>query len=98
MSKTITRPAARIKQGNLILYATSLRVQDLLTEEFYSIEKLDPDNPNDSGYQRVLNKGRAKKLADYLIDGQESGDAFLPTSILLATGLYIASGIFGGLI
>jgi hypothetical protein len=32
-----------------------------------------------------LNKARAKKLAEYLLDGQEYQDAFLPTSIFLAT-------------
>jgi DGQHR domain-containing protein len=57
----------------------------LLAEHFYDIERLDPEDPNARGFQRVLNKGRAKKLADYLIDGQQDGDAFLPTSIFLAT-------------
>lgn len=85
MAKTITRPAALVKQGNLKLYTTSLRVRDLLTEHFYDIERLDPENPEDKGYQRLLNKARAKKLADYLLDGQESHDAFLPTSVFLAT-------------
>jgi DGQHR domain-containing protein len=85
MSTTIVRPAALVKQGNLKLYATSLKVSDLLIRNFYSIERLDPDNPDDKGYQRLLNKGRAKKLADYLIEGQDSHDAFLPTSIFLAT-------------
>ena len=85
MSKIITRPAALVTQGNLKLYATSLRVSDLLIDNFYDIERLDPENPNDKGYQRVLNKSRAKKLADYLIDGQDNHDAFLPTSIFLAT-------------
>jgi DGQHR domain-containing protein len=32
-----------------------------------------------------LNKARAKKLADYIVAGQESEDAFLPTSVFLAT-------------
>lgn len=85
MSKIITRPAALVKQGNLRLYSTSLPVSDLMMDNFYSIERLDPDNPNNSGYQRLLNKARAKKLADYLVDGQESHDAFLPTSLFLAT-------------
>lgn len=84
MSKEITRPAALVKQGTLRLYTTSLRVRDLLTEKFYDIERLDPENP-DKGYQRLLNKGRAKKLADYLVDGQDHQDAFLPTSVFLAT-------------
>ena len=81
----ITRPAACIKQGSLILYATSLKVSDLLIPNFYTIERLDPENANEKGYQRLLNKGRAKKLADYIVAGQETKDAFLPTSIFLAT-------------
>lgn len=85
MTKTITRPAALVKQGSLKLYTTSLRVKDLLMDNFYDIERLDPENPDDRGYQRLLNKARAKKLAEYLLDGQEYHDAFLPTSIFLAT-------------
>jgi len=84
MSK-IVRPAALVKQGSLTLYSTSMKVADLLLPNFYSVEKLDPDNPNDKGYQRLLNKARAKKLADYILDGLPSHDAFLPTSIFLAT-------------
>lgn len=89
MSKAITRPAAIVKQGELILYTTSLKVSDLLTPNFYNVETLDPDNAN-SGYQRLLNRGRAKKLADYIVAGQETLDAFLPTSIFLATHKDIA--------
>jgi len=81
----ITRPAARVQQGNLTLYTTSLRVGDLLLPNFYDIERLDPAVPGDRGFQRVLNVGRARKLADYLIRGQEDQDAFLPTSVFLAT-------------
>lgn len=85
MAKKITRPAALVKQGGLTLYATSLRVSDLLIQNFYSVEQLDPDDPRDKGYQRLLNKTRAKKLADYIVGGQETSDAFLPTSIFIAT-------------
>jgi len=85
MARKITRPASLIKQGNLTLYATSLKVSDLLMPNFYSIELLDPENADIRGYQRLLNKQRAKKLADYIVSGQESRDAFLPTSIFLAT-------------
>jgi DGQHR domain-containing protein len=85
MTRIISRPAALVKQGGLKLYTTSLRVKDILTEKFYDIERLDPENPDDKGYQRLLNKARAKKLADYLLDGQDNQDAFLPTSIFLAT-------------
>ena len=90
MSPVITRPAALVKQGNLQLYATSFPVRDLVSEGFYDIERLDPDNPEDKGYQRLLNKSRAKKLADYLVDGQAHQDAFLPTSLFLATDKNIA--------
>ena len=87
MPSKIRRPAARVRQGTLCLYATSLRVSDLLINNFYDIERLDPDDPDGRGYQRVLNTGRAKKLADYLISGQADADSFLPTSIFLATHL-----------
>lgn len=85
MIKKITRPASLVKQGDLTLYATSLKVSDLLISNFYSIDRLDPENANEKGYQRLLNKGRAKKLADYIVAGQETRDAFLPTSIFIAT-------------
>lgn len=85
MSKIIVRPAALVKQGMLTLYSTSLKVSDLLIQNFYSVETLDPDDENDKGYQRLLNKARAKRLADYIVDGQETKDAFLPTSIFMAT-------------
>lgn len=76
-------PAARVKQGDLTLYATALRVKDLMAEKFYTVETLDPSN--DEGFQRLLNTARAKKLADYIVKGQDSKDAFLPTSVFLAT-------------
>ena len=44
---------------------------------FYNVETLDPEDPSDTG--------RAKKLADYIVAGQKTKDAFLPTSIFLAT-------------
>ena len=87
--KAIVVPAAKVQQGNLCLYTTSLKVRDLLTEGFYSVETLDPEDPEGKGYQRLLNKARAKKLADYILDGQETKDAFLPTSIFLATDKHI---------
>jgi len=81
----VTIPVAKSMQGNLVLYSTSIKVKYLVEPGFYSIEKLDPDNKAETGYQRVLNTARAKKLADYILNGQENKDAFLPTSILLAT-------------
>lgn len=84
MTKIVV-PAARVRQGALTLYATSLKVRDLVADEFYSVETLDPDDPSDKGYQRLLNTARAKKLADYILKGQDTKDAFLPTSVFLAT-------------
>jgi DGQHR domain-containing protein len=76
-------PAACVKQGDLTLYTTALRVKDLMAKKFYSVETLDPSN--DKGFQRFLNTARAKKLADYIARGQDSKDVFLPTSVFLAT-------------
>jgi DGQHR domain-containing protein len=77
--------AARVRQGDLTLYTTSMTVSDLMRPGFYSVETLDPANTNDKGFQRLLNTARAKKLADYIVSGQDSRDAFLPTSVFLAT-------------
>jgi len=85
MSKIITIPAARVKQGGLQLFATSLKVSDLLQPHFYSVEALDPIDPNNQGYQRLLDKNRSKRLANYITAGQDTNDAFLPTSIFMAT-------------
>lgn len=85
VSKKIVIPASRVRQGDLVLYTTSMKVKDLVFDGFYNVETLDPDNTNDKGYQRLLNTSRAKKLADYIVKGQDSRDAFLPTSVFLAT-------------
>jgi DGQHR domain-containing protein len=82
-------PAARVRQGDLTLYATSMKVGDLLAKGFYNVETLDPADDDDKGYQRVLNTTRAKRLADYILKGQDSHDAFLPTSVFLATDKHI---------
>jgi DGQHR domain-containing protein len=84
----LERPAAKIQQGNLTIYSTSLRVRDLRQPNFYKIDTLDPDEG--TGYQRLLNETRAKRLAEYLLDGHKAREAFLPTSIFLATDKLIA--------
>ena len=81
----ITLPVAKSVQGDLVLYSTSIKVKNLVSPGFYSVEELDPNDGEHAGYQRVLNHARAKKLAGYILKGQESRDAFLPTSVLLAT-------------
>ena len=85
MQKRIVVAASLARQGNLELYVTAIKVRDLIAPGFYNVETLDPENLDDKGYQRLLNKARAKKLADYIIKGQDEGDAFLPTSVFLAT-------------
>lgn len=84
MTKLII-PAAQVKQGDLTIFATSITVRNLMLDNFYSVETLDPDNNDDQGYQRLLNTSRAKKLAEYVLKGQDKSDAFLPTSVFLAT-------------
>ena len=81
----LTLPAARVQQGDLILFSTAIKVEILIQDNFYSVETLDPSDAGDSGYQRLLNRARARKLADYIVGGQDSRDAFLPTSVFLAT-------------
>ncbi len=90
LQSKIVIAASRVRQGALVLYTTSLKVRELTSDGFYSVETLDPDNINDKGYQRLLNKARARKLADYIVRGQDSDDAFLPTSVFLATDKSIA--------
>ena len=85
MPNKITISASQVKQGSKIIYATSLKVRELLMPNFYSIERLDPENANEKGYQRLLNIGRAKRLSEYIVAGQDTRDALLPTSIVIAT-------------
>jgi DGQHR domain-containing protein len=80
----IEKTASKVMQGSLIIYATSLKVSDLMVPNFYKVDKLDASGGN-SGFQRVLDKTRARRLAKYILDAWDDGDAFLPTSIFLAT-------------
>lgn len=85
MQSRIVITASRVRQGDLVLYATSMKLSDLILQGMYSVETLDPESNDDKGCQRLLNKARAKRLADYILGGQDSKDAFLPTSVFLAT-------------
>jgi len=80
----ITIPAARARQGSLSILATAIKVKDLVSPGFYSVDTLDPEDDG-KGYQRLLNGARARRLADYIVAGQDTQDAFLPTSVFLAT-------------
>jgi hypothetical protein len=70
-----------LQEGALTLYTTSMKVRQLVADGCYSVETLDPADTNDKGYQRLLNNARAKKLADCIVKGKASQDAFLPTSV-----------------
>lgn len=85
-NEIITAPAAQVTQGKLKLFATSLKVGTLLQENFYSIERLNPKKPDGFDSQRLYEKARAKKLANYILDGQEKQDAFLPASVFSSHG------------
>ena|GEM_PF-4324131 len=80
----ITKPAVRVKQGDLTIYATTFKVRDLLIPNFFLVDKLDASSES-SGFQRVLDNTRKKRLADYILKAWADNDAFLPTSIFLAT-------------
>ena len=84
-NEIITAPAAQVVQGDLKLFTTSLKVRTLMQPGFYSIERLNPKKPDGFDSQRLYEKARAKKLANYILDGQEKQDAFLPASVFLAT-------------
>ncbi len=80
----LRKPAVKIRQGDLTIYATSFKVKDLLIKDFWRVDKLDPTSES-PGFQRSLDIARTKKLADYILKAWEDRDAFLPTSIFLAT-------------
>lgn len=80
----LTKPAVKVSQGDLTLYATSFKVKDLLIPNFFLVDKLDSSSES-TGFQRVLDKTRTKRLADYILKAWKDKDAFLPTSIFLAT-------------
>ena len=79
----IIKPAVRILQGGRKLFFTSFSVAELAAPDFYRVDELDPKD--ESGFQRVLEKRRAKLLASDMAKARSEGKAFLPTSILLAT-------------
>ena len=66
------KPAAIVKQGSLTIFATSFNVGDFMRPNFYLIDKLDPDEPS-SGYQRVLDSRRTKKISGYFTKAWKDG-------------------------
>ena len=80
---TFSRSAVEIKQGNLTLYLTYVTPEDLFTENFYTVDKLEPRSQE--GYQRILDERRARRLSRHLVEANEEGYAHLPTTVFLAT-------------
>ncbi len=80
---TFERQAVRVTQGNLTLYLTYVTPRDLFTDNFYSVDKLEPDTG--VGFQRILNTTRSAKLARHLTEAYPEGYAHLPTTVFLAT-------------
>ena len=71
----------QIVQDGKPLFLTRFTVADLVSPGFYGVNTLGAFDAD--GYQRVADKSRANKFAEYI---REAGaHAFLPTSILLAT-------------
>ena len=82
----IARPAVKIEQGNLTLYLTYITPRDLLSKNFYTVDKLEPKSDGGGkGFQRILNDTRANRLARHLREAFPEGYANLPTTIFLAT-------------
>ncbi|MDE2817051.1 MAG: DGQHR domain-containing protein [Chloroflexota bacterium] len=80
---TISRPAVEIKQGNLTLYLTYFTPLDLFSDNFYTVDSLEPDD--ERGFQRILNEKRAGRLSRHLTESFPGGYAHLPTTVFLAT-------------
>ena len=77
------RPAVKIQQGKRTLFLTSFTVRDFLTSGFYQVDRLDVQEAK--GMQRILNKARARSFGKDMGDADDHNEAFLPTSIFLAT-------------
>lgn len=78
-----SRSAVEIRQGNLILYLTYVTPADLFSNNFYTVDKLEPQTQE--GYQRILDDRRASRLTRHLTEANNLGYAHLPTTIFLAT-------------
>ncbi len=86
----IARPAVKIEQGSLTLYLTYITPRDLMSKNFYTVDKLEPNlDGSGKGFQRILNDTRANRLARHLREAFSEGYANLPTTIFLATDKHL---------
>lgn len=79
----LRRPAVKIQQGRRTLFLTSFTVGDFLSEGFYQVDRLDVQEA--TGMQRLLNETRAKSFGRDMSEADSLDEAFLPTSVFLAT-------------
>ena len=80
---TFSRTAVQITQGTLNLYLTYVTPEDLFADDFYTVDELEPSTQD--GFQRILDDGRANRLARHLTEANPEGYAHLPTTVFLAT-------------
>lgn len=79
----IKRPAIKLLQGRRVLFLSSFLVRDFMSDGFYRIDRLDVEAGE--GMQRLLNEARAKRFGRDMNSADEYNEAFLPTSVFLAT-------------
>ena len=79
----IRKPAVKILQGKRTLFLTSFTVRDFAKANFHRVDKLDVQEA--TGMQRLLNTSRANRFGRDIIGANEQNEAFLPTSVFLAT-------------
>lgn len=81
------RPAIRIKQDKRYLFLTFLTVRDFMAGDkhnvFYRIDRLDVKEGK--GMQRLLDEARARSFGKDIMAANQQREAFLPTSVFLAT-------------
>ena len=75
----------RQSESDFRLFSTSLKVGTLLSEGFYSVDPLNPRDPETGKYQRELIPGRAEEIGKYVLRALKNKDFFMPSTILLAT-------------
>ena len=80
----IRKPAVKLIQGDRTLFLTAFTVGDFRRRDFYRVDRLDAQTGE--GSQRVLNKARARSFCTDILAADEKNQAFLPTSVFLATG------------
>ena len=79
----IRKPAVKIRQGKRILFLTFFTVKDFMRDGFYNVDRL--DIAESTGMQRLLNNRRIKSFGRDMIGADAKNEAFLPTSVFLAT-------------